>query len=51
MLILNISKASGLVSVKPSEIQRSPKNGKDWYGMSLAVFAEFMEKNGKKKAK
>lgn len=41
----------GHVRVKPSSILWSPKNGKDWYGVSLAEFAKFVETNGKKQSK
>jgi hypothetical protein len=44
-------KVVGHVRVKPSGILWSPKNGKDWYGVSLAEFAEFVVTNGKKQAK
>ena len=42
------NKVVGHVRVKPSGILWSPKNGKDWYGISLADFAGYLEKNGKK---
>jgi hypothetical protein len=45
------NKVVGHVRVKPSGVLWSPKNGKDWYGVSLAEFAEFMENNGKKQTK
>ena len=45
------NKVVGHVRVKPSGILWSPKNGKDWYGVSLADFATFMENNGKKQGK
>ncbi len=45
------NKVIGHVRVKPSGILWSPKNGKDWYGVSLANFATFMETNGKKQGK
>ena len=45
------SKVVGHIRVKPSGILWSPKNGKDWYGVSLAEFATFMETNGKKQGK
>jgi len=38
----------GHIRVKPSGILWSPKNGKDWYGISLADFAAYVEVNGKK---
>ncbi len=41
----------GHVRVKPSGILWSPKNGKDWYGVGLPAFAEFMESMGKKQRK
>jgi len=42
------NKVVGHVRVKPSGIHWSPKNGKDWYGISLSDFADYMETNGKK---
>jgi hypothetical protein len=45
------NKVVGHVRVKPSGILWSPKNGKDWYGVSLDDFAEFMETEGKKQKK
>jgi len=39
----------GHVRVKPSGILWLPKGGHDWYGVPLAVFADFMEAKGKKK--
>lgn len=42
------NKVVGHIRVKPSGIHWSPKNGKDWYGMSLASFSSYMEENGKK---
>jgi len=44
-------KVIGHVRVKPSGILWSPKNGKDWYGISLSEFAEYVQKNGKKQRK
>jgi hypothetical protein len=41
-------KVFGHIRVKPSGVLWSPKNGKDWYGVSLAVFSVFMENSGKK---
>lgn len=41
----------GHIRVKPSGILWSPKNGKGWYGISLADFATYMENNGKKQKK
>lgn len=45
------NKVVGHIRVKPSGVHWSPKNGKDWYGVSLGKFAEFMENNGTKKKK
>jgi len=45
------SKVVGHIRVKPSGILWSPKNGKDWYGISLSEFSSYMEKNGKKQNK
>jgi hypothetical protein len=45
------SKVVGHIRVKPSGILWSPKNGKDWYGISLNEFSSYMEKNGKKQNK
>ena len=45
------NKVVGHIRVKPSGLLWSPKNGKDWYGISLAKFAEFVEKQGKKQSK
>ena len=45
------SKVVGHIRVKPSGILWSPKNGKDWYGISLAAFSTFIEANGKKQQK
>lgn len=42
------NKVVGHIRVKPSGILWSPKNGKDWYGISLADFAAYVEANGKK---
>jgi hypothetical protein len=44
-------KVVGHVRVKPSGVLWSPKNGKGWYGVSLAEFAQFMEANGDKQSK
>jgi hypothetical protein len=41
-------KVVGHVRVKPSGILWSPKNGKDWHGVSLTDFAAYMVANGKK---
>lgn len=45
------SRVVGHVRVKPSSILWSPKNGKDWYGISLECFANFVEEHGKKQRK
>lgn len=45
------NKIVGHIRVKPSGILWSPKNGKDWYGVSLDKLAEFLETNGKKQTK
>ena len=45
------NKVVGHIRVKPSGILWSPKNGKDWYGVSLTEFAAFIETNGKKQSK
>lgn len=44
-------KVVGHIRVKPSGVLWSPKNGKDWFGVSLAEFATFLETNGKKQKK
>ena len=44
-------KVVGHIRIKPSGVLWSPKNGKDWYGVSLLDFASFVETNGKKQAK
>ena len=44
-------KVVGHIRVKPSGVLWSPKNGKDWFGVSLNEFAAFLEKNGKKQKK
>jgi len=44
-------KVVGHVRVKPSGVLWSPKNGKGWYGVTLDVFAEFMEGAGVKQSK
>jgi len=41
-------KVVGHIRVKPSGVLWSPKNGKDWYGVSLASFSDFMENSGKR---
>lgn len=41
----------GHIRVKPSGVLWAPKNGKDWFGVSLAEFAIFMEQNGKRQSK
>ena len=45
------NKTVGHVRVKASGILWSPKNGKNWYGVSLAEFASYMETNGTKQKK
>lgn len=45
------NKIVGHVRVKPNNILWSPKNGKDWYGVSLSDFASFLETKGKKQSK
>lgn len=45
------NKVVGHIRVKPSGILWSPKNGKDWYGVSLNEFSLYMEENGKKQGK
>jgi hypothetical protein len=45
------NKVVGHVRVKPNNILWSPKNGKDWYGVSLSDFASFLESKGKKQSK
>ncbi len=45
------NKVVGHVRVKPSGILWSPRNGKDWYGVSLSDFAAFMESTGRKQSK
>ena len=45
------NKVVGHIRVKPSGIHWSPKNGKDWYGITLSEFAAYMEANGRKKTK
>jgi hypothetical protein len=45
------NKTAGHVRVKPSGILWSPKNGKDWYGVSLKSFGAFMEASGTKQKK
>jgi hypothetical protein len=44
-------KIIGHVRVKPSTILWSPKNGKDWYGVSLKAFGDFAVESGKKQSK
>jgi hypothetical protein len=41
----------GHVRVKPSSILWSPTDGRDWYGIPLKKFAEYLELNGKKQKK
>lgn len=44
-------KVVGHIRVKPSGVLWSPRNGKGWFGVSLAKFSQFMEENGEKKEK
>ena len=44
-------KIVGHIRVKPSTILWSPKNGKDWYGVSLKDFGDYAAANGKKQSK
>jgi len=44
-------KVIGHIRVKPSGILWSPKNGKDWYGISLSDFDAYLRENGKKQKK
>lgn len=46
-----MQRSSSTFRIKPSGVLWSPKNGKDWYGVSLPAFAEFVESKGKKQAK
>ena len=41
----------GHIRVKPSSVLWSPKDGKNWYGVSLEAFAKYIEENGKKQKK
>jgi hypothetical protein len=50
-IVDDANKVVGHVRVKPRGVLWSPKNGKDWYGVSLKDFAAFMEENGKKQKK
>lgn len=50
-IVDDANKVVGHVRVKPSGVLWSPKNGKDWYGVSLKDFAAFMEEHGKKQKK
>ncbi|MCX7092025.1 MAG: hypothetical protein NTY50_01050 [Methylobacter sp.] len=45
------NKVVGHIRVKPSGILWSPANGRDWHGISLSQFANYMEAHGKKKTK
>jgi len=44
-------KVVGHVRVKPSGIHWAPSNSKMWYGVTLAEFAVFMQKEGRRKKK
>jgi hypothetical protein len=50
-IVDNKGKVIGHVRVKPSSILWSPKNGKDWYGISLSNFSKHVEEYGKKQKK
>lgn len=50
-IIDSAGKVVGHIRVKPSGVLWSPKNGKDWFGVSLEEFAKFLEANGKKQTK
>jgi hypothetical protein len=41
----------GHVRVKPSSILWSPKNGRDWYGIPLSKFGDYLVVNGRKQKK
>ena len=41
----------GHIRIKPSGLHWAPKNSKKWYGVPLAEFAEWIEKNGTRKVK
>jgi hypothetical protein len=41
-------KVVGHIRVKPSSVLWAPSNAKTWYGVSLKLFAAFMEHNGKR---
>jgi hypothetical protein len=41
----------GHVRVKPSGVLWAPTNSRVWHGVSLDVFSDFMEKNGKRQDK
>jgi hypothetical protein len=44
-------KAAGGIRVKPSGILWAPKDAKVWYGVNLAKFSKWMEKNGRRQKK
>lgn len=44
-------KTAGHIRVKPSGVLWSPKDGKVWYGLSLAEFAKLAILHGKKQSK
>jgi hypothetical protein len=50
-LVDSDGKVVGHVRVKPNGILWSPKGGKDWYGVPLTEFANFLQKAGKKQSK
>ena len=50
-IVDSTNKVVGHIRVKPSGLLWSPKNGKDWYGISLTKLAAFVEEHGKKQSK
>lgn len=44
-------KVVGHVRVKPSGVLWAPAKSKDWYGISLDEFADYMKTNGKRQKK
>ena len=42
------NKVVGHIRVKPSGILWAPSNSKQWYGVSLNEFSEWIEKQGKR---
>ncbi len=45
------NKTVGHVRVKPSTILWSPSNGKDWYGISIKKFGDYLKAEGRKQKK